>query len=128
MFGYTEDGTPITNPHEFAAALKRPERVVGRDSIELENGSIAIWTTHLVTDSNWTGEGPPLTYETLVQCSGDMPEPVALFDGVRNQYPNREMARQGHAGMVQAITAVIAARHELSQDPGDMDEAGRAGR
>lgn len=103
IYGYTEAGEPITDVMEFEAALTRPERAVARTDL----GCIAIWTSHLVTNYNFTRPDlPPLTYETYVQANSDCPELVAAkWHMFTDRYPNRETAAAMHDQYVEAIKA-----------------------
>jgi len=94
---YILDGkTVITcNLLEWAEWLKNADRTVKKTKI----GEIKISTVFLGLDHNYSDEGPPLLFETLV-FGGPL-------DGEMNRYWTWEQAEEGHREMVESVTNLM---------------------
>jgi hypothetical protein len=68
------------------------ERMVARTVVQEE---IEVSTVFLGLDHNWSGEGPPILFETMVFGG--------LCDGDINRYATMEESHQGHWAMVNRV-------------------------
>lgn len=107
IYGYTEDGAPITDVWEFERLL----RDIDARRVDLTDLAVmVVHTTNLLTDHNFTDPGrPPITFETWVEALPHCPAQVAQdWNNATFRYPNRVAAQAGHDQIVAEIKAAIA--------------------
>ena len=94
---YKLDGKTVIpcNLLEWAQWLEKADRIVKKTTI----GEIKISTVFLGLDHNYSDEGPPLLFETLV-FGGPL-------DGEMNRYWTWEQAEEGHREMVESVTNLM---------------------
>lgn len=90
---YDRQGQPMTH-EQFAMAIEADNRVV---RTSLPNGRV-VSTVWLGIDHSFGQAGPPVIFESMVFPPGSMSE----LDCRR--YSTEELARQGHAELVQEWT------------------------
>ena len=107
IYGYTEDGAPITDVWEFERLLRD---IDARRVDHTDLAVVQVFTTNLLTDHNFTDPGrPPITFETWVEALPHCPAQVAQdWNNATFRYPNRVAAQAGHDQIVAEIKAAIA--------------------
>lgn len=102
VFGYDPtSGAEIRDVFAFERVLRNTAaRRVTRDVVE----GWRVSTVHLIVDHNFTGDGPPILWETMVfpenGASGG-----ATWAGFTRRYSSRDDALAGHREIVAAILA-----------------------
>lgn len=86
---YDEDGN-VMDRNDWAKAMSGPRHVGKTDGYDEHGNEVFISTVWLGMDHNFSGEGAPLIFETMVFGLPDEQE-------VCVRYATREEAKQGHA-------------------------------
>ena len=91
---YVLDGhkaVPTADVYEWAAMLEKPERVVAQTLV----GGCQVSTVFLGLDHNFSGEGPPLIFETMVK------NPSGGWEDFQERYSTENDAIIGHLEAVE---------------------------
>jgi len=103
VFGYDPtSGAPIVDVFDFERVLRNPAaRRVARDVVE----GWRVSTVHLIVDHNFTSDGPPILWETMVFPENGGASNGATWAGFTRRYRSRDDALAGHREIVAAILA-----------------------
>jgi hypothetical protein len=98
---YGLDGRPI-NVAEASRLLRTPDAIwVAKTFLTTDRGRVEVSTVFLVVDHNWSGEGPPVLWESMT-FGGPA-------DGAQRRYTSRDAAVVGHAEQVAQCRAALEA-------------------
>jgi hypothetical protein len=104
LFILDEDDHPVraTSLEAWAAWMETHDarRVVQVDRLDADDGDTRVSTVFLGLDHNWTGQGPPLLWETMVFGTP--------LDGEQVRYASRAAALAGHARLLRHARRLIA--------------------
>lgn len=108
--------------HKFILNGKRPEacadlirwglwlETANRHVAQTHVGEVWVSTVFLGLDHNWSGEGAPVLFETMVFTQGDeLPESMGF-----GRYRTWEEAEAGHAATVAMVKRVVEGSREAS--------------
>ena len=89
------DKTPVPEPDLLAWGrwLEKGDRIVAKTEV----GDTKISTVFLGLDHSFSGDGPPILFETMVFG--------VPLDGEMNRYATWDEAEKGHAVMVERVKA-----------------------
>jgi hypothetical protein len=95
---YDRAGNPLTDYDEIERLLiDREYKRVGGDTVLVDGKTLAVSTVWLGVNHNFTADGPPLIFETMV--FGDPP----LAENACWRYATEDEARRGHEKAVEAL-------------------------
>lgn len=117
---YDKEGRPLDS--ESAYRLFEDWDYKRVDSTDV--GPYWVSTVWLGLDHRFTGDGPPLIFETMVFLKGqrDDPEDRGLADIDVVRYSSLEQAQEGHQAMVLLVRATLD--EEVPQEPSDRPTGG----
>ena len=106
VWGYDFEGNPIPSAEEFSRLMADPRRSLGLTTCTTPEGDeITVSTVHLLIDHNWSGEGPPVLWETMCFIvDGVASQRRTLWSDLQWRYDSAEAALKGHRFLVQIIT------------------------
>jgi len=98
---YDIDGNPISEATFIEQASDPASKIVKRTTVPTEVGPFTVSTVALLIDHNWSGEGPPVLWETLTfdQNSYAIEDDVLFME----RYTSREAAEKGHEEHVERL-------------------------
>ena len=93
------DAVGTDDVHQMSSLFEHPERRrVGWDDI---NG-ITVSTVFLAMDHNWSGDGPPVLWETMIFGG------TGEIEDYQERYTSRAAAVEGHARAVAIVQRLLA--------------------
>ena len=112
-----DNGKPIkTQTFEEGAMWSENSMNSGtRQIAETKIDDVSISTVFLCLDHNFSGEGPPLLYETLVFNGA--------LDGEMYRYPTEEDALEGHQRMVSLVVEQTRAEEDALKNRQKIEKA-----
>lgn len=99
-FWYDRQGNPISGGRAEMLLRSVDYRRIGGDTVVVDGKTLAVSTVWLGVNHNFTGDGPPLIFETMV--FGDH----VLAEDACWRYATEDGARAGHAAVVHALRTV----------------------
>lgn len=103
MYMLDDKGAPVatTDTLRWAVWFEKVEnRSLVADKVEGVGG---VSTIFLGLDHDFTGEGPPVLWETMIFIDDGSPAELLEFDGFQRRYTSRADALAGHAEALEAL-------------------------
>lgn len=110
-FFYDRQGQPITAEEADPLLGDITYKRVAGDTVVLDGQQLAVSTVWLGVDHNYTRQGPPIIFETMVFGNHPLADANACW-----RYETEEQARTGHANVVKALRAARLTDEALEQD------------
>lgn len=109
-FFYDRQGQPITAEEADPLLGDITYKRVAGDTVVLDGQQLAVSTVWLAVDHNFSRQGPPLIFETMV--FGDHP----LAEDACWRYATEDEARTGHENVVKALRTARLTDEILADD------------
>lgn len=110
-FWYDRAGNPISAAQADPLFGNPEYKRVGGDTVIVDGATLAVSTVWLGVNYNFTGDGPPLIFETMV--FGDHP----LAEDACWRYATEDEARAGHENVVKALRTARLTAEALTDGP-----------
>lgn len=109
-FWYDRQGQPITSEEADPLIGDTAYKRVAGDTVVLDGQTLAVSTVWLGVDYNFSRQGPPLIFETMIFGNHLLAEDACW------RYATEEEALAGHARVVKALRTARLTEEALEQD------------